>query len=215
MKQVLLCIPLTVLLAACQQTPQASLPSVPDNLIDAGEQLQALNIWTGTRTGGTTGARFGAYYDPSVANFAYTGAMDNARASWNNISTRVAISKVTTSTNADVYFVSASDQGTTVGQTFAYATATASPTTDSAGYNANWHHMAIVMYDGTVINQFPNDSTARLNTVRRCAIHEVGHTLKMAHDAQAAGQSIMDPICNQATGVMPYNRSELIRKWGQ
>lgn len=77
---------LAVALTACGTGP-ASEPTQ----VDSTPSLEAQNIYAGTRTGGVTGARFAAYYDPSVTNFGYAGSFDNGRASWNGISSKVAI----------------------------------------------------------------------------------------------------------------------------
>lgn len=213
MKHIALSAPLLVIsLSACQQSSQAPLPDIPTSLgtSESSPSLTSQNIYSGTRLAGTTGARFAAWYDASVATYGYTGAFDNARASWNGISSKVAIDKSTTYVAAnDSYFVSPDDRSPYVGITYYY---TSEGNTTAADQNANWHHSAIVMYNGTLARY---DAATRSNYIRRCTIHEIGHSLKQDHDTQPSGTSIMNPECALASGVMQYNKSELIRKWGQ
>lgn len=80
--------------------------------------------------------------------------------------------------------------------------------------NQTYHHAQINMYNGSYETMFKNNPSGKADAIRRGVIHEIGHSLKQDHDTQPSGTSIMR-FDADASGVTTYNRSELIRKWGQ
>lgn len=200
-------------LASCGTVSQETIkPTTQDNLLP-DNILAAQNIYSGTRTGGITGARYTAYYDPSIANYGYTGAFDNGRASWNGISSKVAVDKSTSYNDAnDFYLVSGADRRPIGGETLAVVR-DANGNFVAGNIDQTWHHAQITMYHGSYVNLF-SDTALRATRIRQGVTHEIGHSLKQDHDSQPVGTSIMRSD-GDASGVTTYNRNELIRKWGQ
>ena len=200
-------------MVACNQSPiiETTQTPVPAPSEDSG--VQTRDIYTGTRLAGITGARFATFYDISVSNAGYIGTYDTARASWNQISSKVAIDKSTTYAEAnDQYFVSDSDRSPINGETiFLFRNPDGTYKTVTA--NNNFHHSQVVLYNGSFLHGYP-DPNVRAYWIRSSAIHEVGHSLLQAHNSQAPGMSIMRPD-SDSSGVTTYDRGELIRKWGQ
>ncbi len=203
----------TLGLVTCNQNPVIETTDIPTPIPTEDPGIQTRNTYTGTRIGGITGARYAAFYDTTAINAGYVGTFDMARASWNNISSKVVIDRSTTYVEAnDIYSVSSLDRGAIAGETRFFIRNTSGVFIQS-DQNIDHHHCQVVVYNGS-INSLWIDPTSRAVWTPIIATHEVGHSLKLDHNTQAPGYSVMRPDGN-ANGVQTYDRNELIRKWGQ
>ncbi|MFS0728393.1 matrixin family metalloprotease [Paenibacillus sp. 1P07SE] len=151
--------------------------------------------------GGRSSAQFNAWYDSSVASYGYTGIYDSARASWGGISSRVAVGKTTSSAGTpDKYYVGTTTDPELMGLA-SYFNASGSPVciTCTRAYTT------VALYN----NNLPNNYSYRLSA----AIHEIGHSLSLAHTSNELTNSVMQPWL-QNIGVQQYDMNQLKAKWG-
>jgi hypothetical protein len=198
-------------LVACNQNPVIETNDTPTPVPSEDPAVQTRDIAPGTRLGGITGACFAAFYDASVTSAGFVGVFDTARASWNLISSKVAVDKSKLYVDAnDIYSVSAANRRPIQAETTFFTRN--SNGTFTAGYDAsgNFHHCQIIIHNGTFIQTYP-DPNIRSAWIRSVAIHEVGHTLQLDHNTQAPSASTMRPD-SDASGVTTYDRSDLVRK---
>jgi hypothetical protein len=157
--------------------------------------------------GGRSSAKFNAYYDSSVVTYGYEGIYDTARASWGGISSNVAIGKTTSLSGLpDKYYVGSSTDPKLLGLS-SYYDANGNPVNNNvprafttfASYNNN-----LIAYES------PGSSAVRISN----AIHELGHTLSLAHTTQSG---ITDSVMFQGIqtiGPQQYDKNQLKAKWG-
>lgn len=180
--------------------------------------LTPQDAFCGNKRGGGTSA---AHYDSSVANIGafgqdYTTLFDQARGQWGGISSRVALNKTSYTTNdPDKYYVGNTSITGRLGITIPYDYVNGSLV--EVGIDAYWIKANVSVYDNTFdANAFGN--TERLATT----IHELGHSLKLAHPGQ--GTCRVTPIPDGKTsvmvqgqksyGVQQYDAAELKGVWG-
>lgn len=196
-----------------------------NNLIDepisevsqSSDKLHTLNYWQGVRTT-ATGSNIAAYYNSSVANYGYTGAFDAARTAWSGISSKVNIAKSTTFVNTnDTYIVDGAADPDAYGRVFPYKS-NGSGGFITATVDESWHHANLAIYNGSIAQDYPGLDSEKRQTV----LHEVGHTIKMAHTTETtASNSVMYGGKADGNGtrssfsVTAYDRGEVIQKWGQ
>ncbi|MFB4159794.1 hypothetical protein ACE1TF_07930 [Geomicrobium sp. JSM 1781026] len=170
------------------------------------------------------GGQVHAYFNGSVSNYGYTNIYQQSLESWNGISSVVSVTR-THSSSAHPYYdrynvsgarPSGSGGGLLLGTINAF-----NISGNQTTHHSPWGHATVTLYHNNIINV--------LNTSyfqRNVAIHEIGHTLKMAHPESQSGfnymplngqTSIMTQTGDrpsQATAPHNYDRSELRRKWG-
>ncbi|KOY83310.1 hypothetical protein I6G82_06060 [Lysinibacillus macroides] len=158
-----------------------------------------------------------AYYDSSVATYGYTSAYDDARARWGGISSDVSISKTTsTNNNPDKYYIGTTASPTLIGRMIPY-TKTSTGFITEASVDDDWLYATVRMYYNNMNSFGMNYSQIVSN-----AVHEIGHSLKLAHPGQGTESSTPVPsgqysVMNQgiqSIGPQSYDKNELIKKWG-
>lgn len=162
-------------------------------------------------------SKLSAYYDSSVANFGYTGAYDDARAKWGGISSDVSVSKTTsTSNNPDKYYIGTTSSPTLLGMMIPYSK-TSTGFIYEATVDEDWLYGTVRMYYDNMGKYKMGYSEIVSN-----AIHEIGHSLKLAHPGQGTQSTTPVPsgqesVMNQgiqSIGPQSYDKKELIKKWG-
>ncbi|CAM3309186.1 MULTISPECIES: matrixin family metalloprotease [Saccharibacillus] len=170
----------------------------------------------------STGAKFTAFYDSSVASYGYTDHLDFARNAWAGISPNVSIAKSTTyksptvaSGYMDKYYVGNSSTKGLYGMTLLYndVFGVGIPAVPNA---APWKFSTISIYD----NNLKDDGLKNPTNIRHTTTHELGHSLGLAHteDEAKKSTSVMtkgdDPKLNRDINTpSAYDKNQLRTKY--
>lgn len=150
-----------------------------------------------------TGGHAKVTYSSSVSSYGYTSIYDNAIKKWNGISSKVSVKKASPSYTTDVYYV-----GNT---SVADRTGLMQPmgARGNACLDCRWTYTKLYLYDNNMraLNYSTTNRTAT-------AIHEVGHSLKLAHTPAEAPSSIMKQGRKTLTDPTTYDKAQLKAKWG-
>lgn len=174
------------------------------------------DIFTGNKAGN---GNIQAFFSSSVDSYGYTTIYRTAQDRWRGISNNVTLNR-TLSTNGfpDLYNISgARREGASGGRLLGQAVPHSSAGSQ-VGVNTNWEYVVITLYHN-------NYEDLGMNTNQRIAtaVHEVGHSLKLAHPESQVGSqrepldgrsSIMVQGIKNATYPQGYDEVELRRKWG-
>lgn len=160
-------------------------------------------------SGGRKTAVFEAYYDASVANYGYRQTYDQAIANWNATSSKVSITKTTsTASLPDKYYVGNTTVPLLWGQISPYkknllGNIVVAKTTDT------WLYSTVSIYHN---NMYDYSFTAA--EIHSNATHEVGHTLSQAHPPLDAKSSVMFQG-RQSIKPTSYDIASIQAKWGK
>ncbi|MFE0560676.1 hypothetical protein ABES58_23070 [Paenibacillus lautus] len=164
----------------------------------------------------TTGI-FNAYYDYSVAQYGYTSQFDWARSQWSGISSKVSIGKSSKQDKTtDMYFVDNISTSGVYGQVINYKNGGSNTVDPNVG---NWDYSVVILYD----NNLASDGLKNDTNIKNSALHEVGHSLALAHtnisNSTERASSVMtagtDTFKNRnITSPSTYDKGELKYKWG-
>lgn len=159
------------------------------------------NYWSGSTS---TGGHAKVNYASSVSSYGYTSIYDTAISRWNGISSKVSVKKASASYTTDTYYV-----GTT---SVADRTGYMQPmgARGSVCYDCTWTYTRVYLYDNNM-DKFDYSTTNRTAT----AVHEVGHSLKLAHTpSSSSSSSIMKQGRKSFTYPTSYDKGQLKNKWG-
>jgi hypothetical protein len=161
------------------------------------------------------------WYSPSVVSYGYTGTYDIGRAYW-NADTKANLwrwDKVNNST--DRYYIGTSDGGNldTTGKITPYKVSSTGVATLAETYD-NWNFSVVTLYHDAFQKKRWHGLVYRAmdaDEIRKTAAHEVGHTLKMAHNTTMTS---LDTVMRQgiydipSTKIRTYDKNEFVKKWG-
>lgn len=158
---------------------------------------------------------YSAWYDSSVSSYGYTGSVDAARQHWGGISSKVSISKTTTSdgNSTDEVYVGTSSTADLLGRAIPFIISW--PANIICNPNVfNWDYSVISFYHNNFVLAGINNANIR----QHVAIHEFGHALGLAH---TTGTNSSNSIMKAATNVnetiftpTTYDKGQLTGKWG-
>jgi hypothetical protein len=161
--------------------------------------------------GYTSASNLKYYSYPSVASFGYTSIADDAASSWNNISSKVAISKSTTASNSNQITVDVLDS---ISGMDVYGV---------ADYYINgyygWEPVTLPSIRDRTTLRFDHsnlDAWYRLlsDTDKKDAfIHEFGHALSLSHNDDVS-PSVMKSSKPWVGGPQTTDKNHLKQKWG-
>ncbi|MCU6793977.1 hypothetical protein OB236_17885 [Paenibacillus sp. WQ 127069] len=158
-------------------------------------------LYAGKRTPGNGNIPY--FIHSSVDNYStnYTNIYTSAASSWNGINSHVSLSRVyeTNNSKPDVYGVSTS-QRTLQGEMICYDSYSASAPSHPS---SNWLYAMTLVYDNNTPNEVAKKSAA---------VHEIGHTLGLAHTFQPNETSVMSEG-NFFTAPRDYDKAQLNLKW--
>ncbi|MCE5172731.1 hypothetical protein LQV63_26020 [Paenibacillus profundus] len=158
-------------------------------------------------SGGRAAGSFSAYYHSSVSSNGYDNHYETARTNWNGISSKVKVSKTTTTSgDPDRYYVGTTGTSTLLGQIVPYKLS--GGTYVEASPNDKWAYSTATIYDNTMKSYKMTHSQIVSN-----ATHEIGHTVSLAHSPSSSGPSVMKQGI-QDIGPQTYDKNELKAKWG-
>lgn len=158
------------------------------------------------------------YLDQTVTNQPnYWSAINTGVNGWTGISSKIKFTKVTAITSAtNVFYVGTTTVAGAAGRMIPYTKNSAGAlVVDNTG-NASWNLTTVTLYSNT-LNSY--NATVKAAT----ATHEIGHALKLAHVGSGtqtnrplpSGQlSIMSVGLKNYTAPQPYDKTDLINKWG-
>ncbi len=219
---------LTILLASsCGSNQYKSDNEVQKNNSVSSGELTAQHSWCETRA---QGRQINTWYSESVTSKPeFVDRLNIARTQWNNVGANVTVVRVsaknsTSGTETDNYWIGAGERGLW-GEVVPFirngTTVYEVPAT-SENLNARWAKADVKLYPDQMTADGMTD-TNRLATT----IHEVGHSLKLAHPtdpSQSGACASTTPVpAGKETvmrqdfkdfGVQEYDRNELIKKWG-
>lgn len=159
-------------------------------------------------SGGRQSASFNCYYDSSVSSFGYVTAYNTAISNWNNTSSKVSISKTSsTSGNPDKYYIGNSSTAGLLGRITPYKKDVFGRVVE-ANLNERWLYSTVALYDNNMKKAGMSSSQIHSN-----ATHEVGHTLSQAHPNTSSASVMKQGV--QSIGPTSYDKSSIISKWGK
>lgn len=159
-------------------------------------------------SGGRTSAIFNAWYSDSIHSYGYAGWIDEARFTWNPVSSNIEITRVISSNGTpDKYYAGVGTDPFTAGGHNGYKKS-ASGSYVVAGNNETWAYSAVSIYQNAI--NFMNLSDAEIQTTIE---HEMGHSLGLDHTPSNGPNSIMKSL-RQSIKPTTYDISEVRAKWG-
>jgi len=161
------------------------------------------------------------WYSSSVGSYGYTGTFDIGRAYW-NVDTKANLWKWDQVNNStDRYYIGTSDGGDldTLGKTTPYKI-TSTGAAVLADPNETWNFSVVTLYHDAFQKKRWHGLTYRAmdaDEIRKTSAHEVGHSLKMAHNVTMTS---LDTVMRQgiydipSTKITTYDKNEFVKKWG-
>lgn len=175
------------------------------------------DLWLGWRNDNAT---VSVFFTQSVTNSStYTSIFNSAIANWNNISSKVSLTKVTSSASVGTFvYVSTTATPWLLWMMFAYKTNSAGQVIqDSTAIDLKWPRTDVYIYSNTM-------DSASMTTSQKIAnaTHELGHTLKLAHpglwtmrcSAIPSWQTSIMSQGIQSTWPQTYDKNDIKYKWG-
>lgn len=157
--------------------------------------------------GGRQNAQINYYLDASAIQYGYAPHFNRAAKAWNGISASVNLKEVESPKGADLYMVGNSSIDGLLGAHVPYQKGFLGKPKVVSEYDF-WQFSSVVLFHN---NMVANGLTYHQRVSN--AIHEIGHTLSLAHPSQTVPSVMKQGISD----LMPtsYDRFELINKWQQ
>lgn len=158
-----------------------------------------------TYAGGRTNGLIQYYLDDSAIAYGYAPHFSQAAASWNGISQKVSLREAESAKGADLYMVGNSAIQGLLGAHVPYQKGFLGRPKVASEYDP-WQFSAVVLYHNNM-QAYALTYQQRVSN----AIHEIGHTLGLAHPTQNQPSVMKQGISD----LFPtsYDRFELTRKW--
>lgn len=208
------------ILTACSQEQTV------EPVVNTTTPIEAQAYWQGTWQAPRQTPYVDVYYNPSVSTYGFVTAFDHANNQWNGVSSKIVMRKVTTYRTgvnsiqviAGLNPVIPNAWGLHNGYRLDATGQVVDATTDEP-----WVHSKITLYNERFesLRGYPAYEVRK----RQVAVHETGHSLKLAHtNEQYANEttesSIMVgnayPNSDSFSDVpQPFDKGELRQKWGQ
>jgi hypothetical protein len=149
--------------------------------------------------------------DPSISSTYVANYIDPGPGKWNGISSRVKVSKGTSTSYNVRYVLKTTNDPTLPAKTFPYCTAgNGEACKDPPGSNHVWTAAQIQLYENVIIN-------ARYTTQGRVALttHEFGHALSLSHIASTVPSVMPQQVTsNHNPSPQSVDIANLKYKWG-
>lgn len=195
----------------------------------ANDNLQSQAIRQGTWLSPRVSPYIDVYYNPSVSTYGFTTAFDHANNSWNGISSKIVIRKaslykdgVNSIQVVDAYNpIYADIWGVAIGYKF-----DADKNKIEASRDESWVDSKITIYNKKFepLKPYPEAFSRKQ---RQIAVHETGHSIKLAHTNEEYANETTQPsimYSDAVPGVIApapddvpqvFDKGELKQKWGQ
>lgn len=173
---------LAIFLASCGQQQEPERPSVNRSNETLNSQAYRQGTWLSPRQA----PYVDVYYNPSVATYGFAEAFDHANNSWNGISSRVVVRKASTFRNGvnSIQVVSGLNPiyPTIWGLHTPYKLNSSGQAIEASS-DESWVHSKITIYNERFdsLKGYPAYEVRK----RQIAVHETGHSLKLAHTNEA------------------------------
>ena len=167
-----------------------------------------------------TGLDRPVWYSPSVSSYGYTGAFDVGRTYWNKDTKANLWRSDQVNNSTDRYYVGTSYGGDldTTGRTTPYRLVNGKAVL--AETDENWNFSVVTIYNDAFKKKRWFGFSYRAmdaDEIRKTAAHEVGHSVKIAHNLKGTLETVMRQgiFDIPSTTIRLYDKQSMESKWGK